>query len=57
MKELVLAQYGLIGLNCAALILFLVIFVGSVLWVYRRSGRDYYRYMETLPLKGEDGHE
>lgn len=51
MKQLVLAKYTLIPLNCFALILFLIIFVGAVLWVYRRSGREYYRYMGSLPLQ------
>ncbi|MBP9733236.1 MAG: CcoQ/FixQ family Cbb3-type cytochrome c oxidase assembly chaperone [Candidatus Omnitrophica bacterium] len=54
MKELILAQYTLIPLNCAALLIFLAIFAGSVLWVYRRSGRSYYKYMESLPLKDEE---
>ncbi len=53
MKQLVLAKYTLIPLNCFALILFLIIFVGAVLWVYRRSGKEYYKYMENLPFKGD----
>ncbi len=53
MKELVLAQYKLIPLNCFALALFMAIFIGSIVWVYRRSGKDFYRHMEELPLKGD----
>lgn len=53
MKSEFLANYGLIDLNCFAMVLFLAIFFGAVLWVYRKSGRDYYRYMENLPFQGD----
>jgi cbb3-type cytochrome oxidase subunit 3 len=33
-----------------ALFLFLVTFVGIVLWTYRKSAREYYNEMARLPL-------
>lgn len=53
MKSEFLANYGLSYLNCFAMILFLAIFVGALIWVYRKSGKDHYRYMENLPLQGD----
>lgn len=56
-KALYLAHYGLTSLNCVAMLLFLAIFTGAVIWVYRKSGVEYYRYMENLPLQGENKHD
>lgn len=53
MKSLFLANYGLGYLNCFAMLLFLAIFIGALIWVYRKSGAAYYRYMEELPLQGD----
>lgn len=53
MKSEFLAGYGLTYLNCFAMLLFLAVFTGALLWVYRKSGKEYYRYMEELPLQGE----
>lgn len=53
MKSAFLAHYGLGYLNCFAMLLFLAIFIGALIWVYRRSGKEYYRYMENLPLQGD----
>ena len=53
MKSLFLANYGLGFLNCFAMLLFLAIFIGALIWVNRKSSADYYRYMEKLPLQGD----
>lgn len=53
MKAEFLAHYGLTYLNIFAMLLFLAIFTGALLWVYRKSGRGHYHYMENLPLQGD----
>lgn len=57
LKSLYLAGYGLISLNCFAMLLFLAIFTGALIWVYRKSSSEHYRYMENLPLQGDASHE
>jgi cbb3-type cytochrome oxidase subunit 3 len=51
MKAEYLAHYGLTYLNCFGMLLFLAIFVGALIWVYRRSSKSFYQYMEALPLQ------
>ncbi len=53
LAKLVLAGYQWISLNCFAMILFFAVFSGALLWVYRKSGKDFYKYMENLPLQGD----
>ena len=57
MRETVLSGYHWAELNCWALVMFLAVFVGSVAWVYRKSGKKFYGYMEQLPLKDESTHD
>jgi cbb3-type cytochrome oxidase subunit 3 len=52
--KLVLAGYKLISLNCFAMVLFFMVFTGALLWVYRKSGKEFYKYMENLPLQGDE---
>jgi cbb3-type cytochrome oxidase subunit 3 len=43
--------------SVAALVLFFVVFVGIVIWAYRRSARKHYEYMSKLPLDRRDNQE
>ncbi len=53
MKAEFLAHYGLSYLNIFAMLLFLAIFAGALIWVYRKSSKTYYHYMENLPFQGD----
>ena len=53
MKSQVLASYELGILNCFALVLFFAIFCGALAWVYRKSSKEFYDYMRSLPLDNE----
>ncbi len=51
MKALYLANYKLVFLNCIALVLFFGIFCGALAWIYRKSSKEFYDYMKSLPLE------
>ena len=54
MRENALSQYTGGHWNAIALIIFVVLFAGFVLWTYRRSARNYYKKMARLPLDDEN---
>ena len=37
-----------------ALVLFVVVFIGIIVWTYKRSSRKHFEYMSRLPLDGRD---
>jgi cbb3-type cytochrome oxidase subunit 3 len=51
MKQQALSYFTDIHLTIFGMFLFLAVFVGVVLWSYRRGANETYRYMEQLPLK------
>lgn len=51
MKQQVLAYFPMKSLPLIGLILFLVLFVGILIWVYRRGSDQFYKKMGELPLK------
>lgn len=53
LAKIVLSGYRLIHLNIFAMLLFFVIFLGALIWVYRKSGHAHYQYMQELPLQGD----
>lgn len=53
MKNDVLAHFPYLWLTCSALILFCVLFIAAVIWVYRKSSKNFYTYMESIPLQEE----
>jgi cbb3-type cytochrome oxidase subunit 3 len=46
-----LSHYQHTLLTCVGLLLFLGVFIGSLLWTFRKNGRDFYHFMENLPLE------
>lgn len=38
-------------LTSIGLLLFLAVFIGVLLWTFRKNGPDFYRIMESLPLE------
>ncbi len=42
-----------IWLAIAALLIFIVAFIGLLAWVMRKSGKEYYERMRQLPLDDE----
>jgi len=48
-----LSYFQNIGLTIAALVIFIVAFIGLLVWVMRKSGKDYYERMRQLPLEDE----
>ncbi len=53
MKAEVLSHFNMLYLTCTALVCFVALFTSSVIWVYRKSGKRFYNYMENLPLDGD----
>jgi hypothetical protein len=50
MMQQVLSHYHLPALACAGLGLFMVIFIGAVVWVFRTGSGAFYSGLESLPL-------
>lgn len=50
MKAEVLAHFHLTWMTCAALILFFSLFVGTLIWIFRRGSTDYYKNAAQLPF-------
>jgi hypothetical protein len=53
MKSFVLVQYQWVFLNVFALVLFLVLFFGILIWTARKANTPLYDYMKSLPLENE----
>lgn len=51
MIQRVLSHYHLPGLTCLGLILFMSIFIGALIWVFRKGSKNVYETLEQLPLK------
>ena len=47
----VLAHFPMPWLSGIGLVLFLSVFIGAAIWVYRTGSEDIYREMAELPLK------
>jgi len=57
MKSEVLSNFTFTLLPIIALILFVVLFVGVVFWVYRKSSGDVYGKASDLPLNAGENNE
>ena len=55
MMQQVLSHYHLPILACAGLILFMMVFVGALLWVSRTGSSLQYHELSQLPLGETDG--
>jgi cbb3-type cytochrome oxidase subunit 3 len=51
MIQRVLAHYHLPFLSCVGLMLFLLVFTGSVIWVFRRGSKEIYAQAQNIPLQ------
>lgn len=47
------AQSNLVWFTCAGLFIFIAIFVGALVWVYRQESTSLYRAMSQLPLESD----
>lgn len=54
MKQEGLAYFTDIHYSIIGLIIFIVFFVGVVLWAYRGTAKEHYKKMANLPLKEGD---
>ena len=50
MRE-VLTQFPLINLVIVGQLLFFGIFVGALLWVFRKGSNDFYQQLSELPIE------
>jgi cbb3-type cytochrome oxidase subunit 3 len=48
-----LSYFQNIGLTIVALVIFIVVFIGLLVWVIRKSGKEYYERMGQVPLDDE----
>ena len=54
MKKEGLAYFQDTHLTVIAMFLFLAVFLGMVIWVYRKKGKKHYDELANLPLNKED---
>jgi len=50
MKQIVLANINSPLLPMLGLALFIALFVGILLWIYRKDSNEHYKTMENLPM-------
>jgi cbb3-type cytochrome oxidase subunit 3 len=55
-KQEALSFFTHTELTGVAMFLFMAVFIGSVIWTYRKRGKQFYEKMSRLPLQ-EDQHE
>jgi cbb3-type cytochrome oxidase subunit 3 len=55
MKQQVLALFPHIGVTGFALVLFFGLFIGMLIWVFRKSSRGLYDELSRLPLEQTKG--
>jgi cbb3-type cytochrome oxidase subunit 3 len=51
MKNIALQDFPFVSLTVAALVLFLIVFVGVTLWAYRPGSGRTYEHIEKFPLE------
>lgn len=56
MTSELLSHFPYIGLICTSMLLFLSVFLGVLVWTFRKNAVSKYQRMECLPLEGGD-HE
>jgi cbb3-type cytochrome oxidase subunit 3 len=54
MKQLALSQFNDIYLIVIGFFLFFSVFIGAVLWAYRKGSKKHYDYLSQLPLHEEN---
>jgi cbb3-type cytochrome oxidase subunit 3 len=54
MKSVALANFPFVGLTVIALVLFALVFLGFVVWTFRKESSKIYKHAENLPLEGEE---
>jgi cbb3-type cytochrome oxidase subunit 3 len=50
----VLSHFHLPFLSCIGLLLFMGVFIGALMWVFRRGSKELYTAMSDLPLERFD---
>ena len=53
MKQVVLAGFNWTSLTNFALVLFLGLFIGMMIWVFRKDSKDIYREASSMPFAEE----
>lgn len=54
MKRLALESFPMTEWTCFALVLFFVLFVGILIWVYRKGSKEIYHHEENLPFQEDN---
>ncbi len=57
MKRQVFENFDLTILPSIGMILFLSVFLGMVIWVFRKNSKQIYSEMSQIPLEEERNHE
>jgi hypothetical protein len=47
---MVLSHFHLPILSCLGLLLFMSVFVGALIWIFRRGSGEFYQKLSDLPL-------
>ena len=51
MIQKALLSFKWTGLTCVGLIVFMSVFMGVLLWVFRKGGSSFYSELESLPFQ------
>ena len=57
MKQEAMQYFPDINLTVAGMLIFLLVFIGVILWVWRKGSTEVYEAASQLPLKKEDKSE
>jgi cbb3-type cytochrome oxidase subunit 3 len=53
----VLTHFPIIDLVVAGQLIFFTVFMGALIWVYRRGSKKFYAGLAALPLEDGEDHE
>ena len=54
MIQRVLSHYTMPALSGLGLLLFMGVFLGALVWVFRKGSREFYSNLSDLPMKEDD---
>ncbi len=57
MKKQVFESFDLTILPSIGMVLFLTVFIGMIIWVFRKNSKEIYQEMSQIPLEEGNDHE
>ena len=54
MKQEAFSYFTMGYLNVIAMLIFMGVFFGTIVWIYKKSNQKHFKDLSELPLKSED---